>query len=94
LIPSPKGLAEVLVVYSTTATGNHFLHAIPYFIPTFSTSRKCAKSINGWAVTKDEMGGHVARMGEKRNAYRILVGKPEERVHWEDQDICGWTISK
>jgi hypothetical protein len=24
----------------------------------------------GWA-------GHVARMGEKRNAYRLLVGKPE-----------------
>jgi hypothetical protein len=23
--------------------------------------------------------GHVARMGEKRNRYRILVGKPEER---------------
>jgi hypothetical protein len=22
--------------------------------------------------------GHVARMGEKRNAYRLLVGKPEE----------------
>jgi hypothetical protein len=22
---------------------------------------------------------HVARMGEKRNAYRILVGKPEEK---------------
>jgi hypothetical protein len=22
------------------------------------------------------MGGHVARMGEKRNAYRLLVGKP------------------
>jgi hypothetical protein len=21
--------------------------------------------------------GHIARMGEKRNAYRILVGKPE-----------------
>jgi hypothetical protein len=21
--------------------------------------------------------GHVARMGEKRNGYRILVGKPE-----------------
>jgi hypothetical protein len=25
-----------------------------------------------WAV-------HVARIGEKRNAYRILVGKPERR---------------
>jgi hypothetical protein len=23
--------------------------------------------------------GHVARMGEKRNSYRILVGKPEEK---------------
>jgi hypothetical protein len=23
------------------------------------------------------MGGHVARMGEKRNACRLLVGKPE-----------------
>jgi hypothetical protein len=21
--------------------------------------------------------GHVARMGEKRNVYRILIGKPE-----------------
>jgi hypothetical protein len=35
--------------------------------------------------------GHVARMGEKRNAYRILVAKPEvkkplERLRhrWED----------
>jgi hypothetical protein len=35
--------------------------------------------------------GHVARMGEKRNAYRILVGKPEgkrplgrPRRRWED----------
>ena len=23
--------------------------------------------------------GHVARMGEKRRAYRVLVGKPEEK---------------
>jgi hypothetical protein len=23
--------------------------------------------------------GHVARMGEKRNAYRLLVGKPDEK---------------
>jgi hypothetical protein len=28
-------------------------------------------------VKKDEMGGHAARMGEKRNAYRISVGKPK-----------------
>jgi hypothetical protein len=24
--------------------------------------------------------GHVARMGEKRNVYRILVGKPEGKI--------------
>jgi hypothetical protein len=35
--------------------------------------------------------GHVARMGEKRNAYRILEGKPEgkrrlgrPRCRWKD----------
>jgi hypothetical protein len=33
-------------------------------------------------------------MGERRNAYRILVGKPEERDHLEDQDVDGWTILK
>jgi hypothetical protein len=27
--------------------------------------------------SKTRWGGHVARMGEKGNAYRILVGKPE-----------------
>jgi hypothetical protein len=37
------------------------------------------------------MGGHVACMGDMRNAYEILVGKPEEkrplgrpRHRWED----------
>jgi hypothetical protein len=40
--------------------------------------------------------GHVARMGEKRNAYRILVGKPEgkrplgrPRRRWEDNIKMG-----
>jgi len=27
---------------------------------------------------------HVARMEEMRNAYRILVGKPERRDHLRD----------
>jgi hypothetical protein len=30
---------------------------------------------------------HVALMGEKRAAFRILVGKPEERDHNEELDI-------
>jgi hypothetical protein len=28
---------------------------------------------------KMKWAGHVARMGKKRNAYRILMGKPEGR---------------
>jgi hypothetical protein len=28
---------------------------------------------------KRRWAGHVARMGEKKNAYRILVGKPERK---------------
>jgi hypothetical protein len=32
------------------------------------------------------LAGHVARMGEKRNAYRILVGMPEgKRALWRSR---------
>jgi hypothetical protein len=33
--------------------------------------------------------GHVARMGEERKVYKVLVGKPEGRNHLEDQDVDG-----
>jgi hypothetical protein len=36
--------------------------------------------------------GHVARMGEKMNAYRLLVGKPEGKKPLGDQDVGGWMI--
>jgi hypothetical protein len=36
--------------------------------------------------------GHVAQIGEKRNACRKLVGKSERRDHWEDQDVGERTI--
>ena len=36
--------------------------------------------------------GHVARMGEERGVYRVLVGKPEGRDHWGDLDVDGWII--
>jgi hypothetical protein len=38
------------------------------------------------------MGRACSTNGEKRNAYRILVGTPE--IHWEDQNIGGGTILK
>ena len=30
-------------------------------------------------IKKNEMGGACSRYGEKRGAYRVLVGKPEGR---------------
>jgi hypothetical protein len=33
-------------------------------------------------------------MGEYRNAYRILVGKPEGKRPLEDHDVGGWAILK
>ncbi|KAJ4448593.1 hypothetical protein ANN_10612 [Periplaneta americana] len=38
--------------------------------------------------------GHVARMGESRNAYRVLVGRPEEKDLWEGRDVDGRIILK
>jgi hypothetical protein len=41
--------------------------------------------------------GHVARMGTKRNAYRLLVGKPEENIRMREDNIqmdfkeIGWS---
>jgi hypothetical protein len=32
---------------------------------------------------------HVARMGEGRNVYRVLMGNPEGKDHLEDQGVDG-----
>jgi hypothetical protein len=45
----------------------HNLYSSPNIIRMFK-SRKMRRA------------GHVARMGETRNAYRILVGKPEGKI--------------
>jgi hypothetical protein len=31
-------------------------------------------------------------MGERISIYRVLVGKPEERDHWEDPSVNGRII--
>jgi hypothetical protein len=60
----------------------------------------------GDQIKKNEMGGHVTCMGERRGAYRVLVGKPEgerllarPRRRWEDnikmdlQEV-GWGMDR
>jgi hypothetical protein len=42
-------------------------------------------------LSRIRWAGHVARMGEKRNAYRILVGQPEGK---RPLGRGGWTIFK
>ena len=46
---------------------------------------------SGDKIEKNEMAGHVVRMGDRRGVYRVLVGKPEgkrpfgrPRRRWED----------
>jgi hypothetical protein len=43
--------------------------------------------------------GHVACMGQGRGVYRVLVGKPKVRAHWEDLGVGGritlsWTSGR
>jgi len=40
------------------------------------------------------MGRHVARMGERKGVYRVLVGKTEGRDHLEYPGVHGRTILK
>jgi len=36
--------------------------------------------------------GHMARMGEEKGVYRVLVGKPREGDHWGDLGVDVWKI--
>jgi hypothetical protein len=61
-----------------------------YFSPTIVQVIK-SRIIN-WA-------GHVARMGEGRVVYKVLVGKPKVKSHWGDPGvdgrmILGWIFRK
>jgi hypothetical protein len=54
----------------------HSLYASPNIVMVIKSRRM------RWA-------GHVARMGEGRSVYRVLVGRPEGKNHWEDLGVGG-----
>jgi hypothetical protein len=37
---------------------------------------------------------HVARMGEGEGVYRVLVERPECKIHWEDLGVGGRITSR
>jgi hypothetical protein len=57
-----------------------------------------------WVIKSKRVrwAGHVARIGEKRCVYRVLVGKPEgkrplwrPRLRWEDnQEVGCWGMGR
>jgi hypothetical protein len=59
----------------------HNLYSSPYIIRPIKSRRM------RWA-------GHVVCMGEGRNVYRVLVGKPKGKDHLKDQGIDGRMVSK
>jgi hypothetical protein len=44
-----------------------------------------------WVIKSRRLrwAGHVARMGEGRGVYRLWLGGPKIRDHWEDLDVGG-----
>jgi len=44
--------------------------------------------------TRMRWAGYVARMGERRRVYTVLVGKPEGKRTLEDADVDGRIILK
>jgi hypothetical protein len=64
----------------------HSLYSTPNIVRVIKSKRmRCA--------------GHVARMGEGRGVFRVLVGRLERRDHWKDLGVGGrillrWTLGR
>jgi hypothetical protein len=57
----------------------HDLHSLPSIIGIIKSRRM-------------RWNGHVAQMGAKRNAYRLLVGKPEGKKPLGRRNVGEWII--
>ena len=55
------------------------VYSLPNIVRVVKSRRMC------WA-------GHVARIGKDRVVHMVLVGKPEGKSHWGDQDVDGRII--
>jgi hypothetical protein len=69
---------------------SHFAHNIYVSCHNKLHNLYCPPSHGGWM----RCAGHVARIGEKRNVYRILVGKPEGKRPLGRLDVGGRIILK
>jgi hypothetical protein len=46
----------------------------------------------GDKIEKNEMGWACGAYGGGEGVYRVLVGKPDGKNHWEDLGVDGWII--
>jgi hypothetical protein len=65
-------------------------------LPRFYSSPDIIRQIK---LRRMRWAGHVARMGDGRNVYRVLVGEPEGKDHLKDQGVDGrkglkWTLGR
>jgi prenyltransferase beta subunit len=71
-----KGTGECMELYNEKLNDTYFSARIVRVIKSRRKTQAC----------------HVARMGERRGAYRFLVGNLTERDHLEDTDVDGKII--
>jgi hypothetical protein len=53
-------------------------------------NKKLSDFYSSPSIIRIYRAGHVARMREKRNVYRLLLSKPEGKRPWKDQDVDAW----
>ncbi|PNF23179.1 hypothetical protein B7P43_G03654 [Cryptotermes secundus] len=69
-----RHIASYLLWYCSYDKEKELLHEVVRVVGFFAVRNQENQNDQ---VKKDEVAGHVARIGEIKNAYRILVGKPE-----------------
>jgi hypothetical protein len=79
IVYKPKTFWEILYVSILMILRSGELHNL-------YSSLDIIRQIKSWRM---RLAGHLARMGEGRKGYRVLVESPKEKDHLKDQGVDG-----